>query len=184
MKHWALVATLIVLLCLAAGPARSDWRFYFLDNFFVAGADSDPHPESLRVVVASTPPANLLATIVCGDYFNNFEQRNKGRYVMRGEVLRGDGSTESFKGRSGIRRNEGSVCLTLEPTGEDDLITVSYEFESFPALTREGGNDEDPDRFLMSTFVIPHSAGPGVSTARRIASHRAAARRRFEEGKL
>lgn len=177
------ISMLLVGFCLG-GAALADWRFYILDSLYLAGANVDPHPDAARVMVASSLPENPLGAFVCGFYINNFEQRGKGRFILRGEVIRADGTRESFRKRGRVRRNEGEACVGLTAFGHDDLIALEWEFLNFPDLTREGPNDSDPDRFVISSLVVSQSGGPSQPASEVIDTYRQRLVRRFEEGLL
>ncbi len=146
------------LLAVAGSTAASAGWLHFANAVVQAERAIQKHPARLDQMIIVPTAAD--APLVCTGYSNNLAQQSKGRIVTNVLAEFGDGTRETKKLISNVKRGFSITCKKLSrDLAAGDLVFFEHAFRGFPRLRREGRKAN----FAEIASIISTAGVPGLA---------------------
>ncbi len=135
-------------------PGAKDGWHHATNSVYQAEANGQRHPKKATQTLLIPNAANKPS--VCAGYSNMASKGSKGRLVTTVTVSRGDGSVETLRLSSGVRKNATLSCRKTGAVEAGDFVDFSFVFKGMPKL----GRYEQTIEFADITGVVTTAGEP------------------------
>jgi hypothetical protein len=114
---------------------ESGW-FHSANSIYHAEKKNDDHPGKMARAIVM-PVDSVRKPLVCSGYNRVSDEKKKGKVVTSAEILRADGTTESFLLNGGVRKDQYLECQTAaKKISKGDIVTFVSNYKNMPALAK------------------------------------------------
>lgn len=140
-------------------PGAKDGWHHAVNSVFQAESNEQKHPK--KTAQTMVVPEAAKKPSICAGYSNMAPNKGKGKLITTATVSRADGSVETIKLSSGVRKNAAMSCKKTGAIEPGDFVDFAFTFKGMPKL----GRYQQTIEFADVTGVVTTAGEPDHRSA-------------------